>query len=130
MIELALFLVPFVVEAQNPSIDLSIDATALLHDVSGKWRQVEIVRNPLGSVPRLFATQPVEGQTLPSAYYLRDDVQYFPAGPEFERANRVQGGDGMNNRRERDPAPWWQEHFMSEKARSIERELGIAGADE
>jgi hypothetical protein len=22
------------------------------------------------------------GQTLPSAYYLRDDVQYFPAGPE------------------------------------------------
>jgi hypothetical protein len=25
----------------------------------------------------------VGGQTLPSAYYLRDDVQYFPAGPEF-----------------------------------------------
>jgi len=24
----------------------------------------------------------VGGQTLPSAYYLRDDVQYFPAGPE------------------------------------------------
>jgi hypothetical protein len=23
------------------------------------------------------------GQTLPSAYYLQDDVQYFPAGPEF-----------------------------------------------
>jgi hypothetical protein len=22
------------------------------------------------------------GQTLPSAYYLRDDVQYFPAGPQ------------------------------------------------
>ncbi len=22
------------------------------------------------------------GQTLPSAFYLRDDVQYFPAGPE------------------------------------------------
>lgn len=22
------------------------------------------------------------GQTLPSAYFLRDDVQYFPAGPE------------------------------------------------
>ncbi|HUG93652.1 MAG TPA: hypothetical protein VML55_22625, partial [Planctomycetaceae bacterium] len=25
----------------------------------------------------------VGGQTLPSAYYLYDDVQYFPAGPEF-----------------------------------------------
>ncbi len=24
------------------------------------------------------------GQTLPSAYYLKDDVQYFPAGPEFK----------------------------------------------
>lgn len=25
----------------------------------------------------------INGQTLPSAYYLQDDVQYFPAGPEF-----------------------------------------------
>ena len=24
----------------------------------------------------------VGGQTLPSAYYLQDDVQYYPAGPE------------------------------------------------
>ena len=23
------------------------------------------------------------GQTLPSPYYIEDDVQYFPAGPEF-----------------------------------------------
>ena len=23
------------------------------------------------------------GQTLPSPYYLKDDIQYFPAGPEF-----------------------------------------------
>ena len=29
------------------------------------------------------------GQTLPSAYYLRDDVQYFPAGPEFLLPNAV-----------------------------------------
>lgn len=26
----------------------------------------------------------INGQTLPSAYYLQDDVQYFPAGPEFK----------------------------------------------
>ena len=25
----------------------------------------------------------VGGQTLPSAYYMFDDVQYFPPGPEF-----------------------------------------------
>ena len=27
------------------------------------------------------------GQTLPSAYYLRDDVQFFPAGPETQLSN-------------------------------------------
>ena len=26
----------------------------------------------------------INGQTLPSAYYLQDDIQYFPAGPEFK----------------------------------------------
>ncbi len=26
----------------------------------------------------------LNGQTLPSAYYLEDDVQYFPSGPEFK----------------------------------------------
>lgn len=26
----------------------------------------------------------MNGQTLPSPYYLHDDVQYFPAGPEFK----------------------------------------------
>ena len=30
----------------------------------------------------------VGGQTLPSAYYLTDDVQYFPAGPEFQLSNQ------------------------------------------
>ena len=24
------------------------------------------------------------GQTLPSPYYMHDDVQYFPPGPEFQ----------------------------------------------
>jgi hypothetical protein len=26
----------------------------------------------------------VGGQTLPSPYYMQDDVQYFPPGPEFK----------------------------------------------
>lgn len=32
----------------------------------------------------------VGGQTLPSAYYLRDDLSYFPAGPEFKLSKQVQ----------------------------------------
>ncbi len=32
----------------------------------------------------------IGGQTLPSAHYLRDDVQYFPAGPEFKLSRTVQ----------------------------------------
>ena len=32
----------------------------------------------------------VGGQTLPSGYYLEDDVQFFPAGPEFKLSNQVQ----------------------------------------
>lgn len=31
----------------------------------------------------------VGGQTLPSAFYLQDDVQYFPAGPEFQLSNEA-----------------------------------------
>ena len=26
----------------------------------------------------------LNGQTLPSPYYLQDDIQYFPSGPEFK----------------------------------------------
>jgi hypothetical protein len=29
------------------------------------------------------------GQTLPSAFYLKDDMQYFPAGPEFKLSNEA-----------------------------------------
>ena len=31
----------------------------------------------------------IGGQTLPSPDYLSDDVQYFPAGPEFKLTNQV-----------------------------------------
>ncbi len=31
----------------------------------------------------------VGGQTLPSPYYMSDDVQYFPAGPEFLLSNEA-----------------------------------------
>ena len=32
----------------------------------------------------------IAGQTLPSAYYLRDDVQFYPAGPETKLINQIQ----------------------------------------
>ena len=32
----------------------------------------------------------IGGQTLPSATYLDDDVQYFPAGPEFKLSKQVE----------------------------------------
>lgn len=32
----------------------------------------------------------VGGQTLPSAYYLDDDVQYYPMGPEFRLSRQVE----------------------------------------
>ncbi|RLS68241.1 MAG: hypothetical protein DWI26_05025 [Planctomycetota bacterium] len=31
----------------------------------------------------------VAGQTLPSGYYLMDDIQYFPAGSENKLANET-----------------------------------------
>jgi len=31
----------------------------------------------------------VGGQTLPSPYYMSDDVQYFPPGPEFKLAREA-----------------------------------------
>ncbi|MGO8749486.1 MAG: hypothetical protein ACLQNE_26305 [Thermoguttaceae bacterium] len=31
----------------------------------------------------------VGGQTLPSAYYMSDDVQYYAPGPEFKLSNEA-----------------------------------------
>ena len=39
------------------------------------------------------------GQTLPSAYYLRDDVQYHPAGPEFKLPNTVRALEDYRNQK-------------------------------
>jgi hypothetical protein len=31
----------------------------------------------------------IGGQTMPSPYYMSDDVQYFPPGPEFKLAREA-----------------------------------------
>ena len=41
----------------------------------------------LGCVGTTGCQVDVAGMTLPSPYYLSDDVQYFPAGPEFKLSN-------------------------------------------
>ncbi len=42
-----------------------------------------------GLAPSVGCQVSVAGQTLPSPYYLHDDVQYFPAGPENKIANET-----------------------------------------
>ena len=36
------------------------------------------------------------GQTLPSAYFLRDDIQYFPKGPEFKLSREAAAMKAFN----------------------------------
>ena len=38
----------------------------------------------------------VGGQTLPSPYYLKDDVQYFPPGPEFKLSREAAAQKAFN----------------------------------
>jgi hypothetical protein len=52
-----------------------------------RWLLGLCLASSLGSVGCLQTT--VGGQTLPSAYYLDDDVQFFPAGPETKLANQI-----------------------------------------
>jgi hypothetical protein len=43
----------------------------------------------------------IGGQTLPSPDYLNDDVQYFPAGPEFKLTNQVEAARRQSEERKR-----------------------------
>lgn len=64
---------------------------------STKWTQLALLFAGLltsvassGCIPFVGFQSTVGGQTLPSAFYLRDDVQFFPAGEEFLLPNQVQ----------------------------------------
>ena len=46
--------------------------------------KVGILAVAFGSLGLTGCQMDVGGQTLPSPFYLSDDVQYFPAGPEFK----------------------------------------------
>ena len=47
-----------------------------------------------------FPQTTIGGQTLPSAYYLEDDVQYFPSGPETKLSNQIRAIEKYNVERE------------------------------
>lgn len=46
-----------------------------------------------GVAPSVGCQVSVAGQTLPSPYYLEDDVQFFPAGPVNKLANEQAAND-------------------------------------
>ena len=54
-----------------------------------RWPQLGLLACGLLSTAAIGCQTTIGGQTLPSAYYLDDDVQYFPAGPEFMLSNQV-----------------------------------------
>lgn len=57
-----------------------------------RWRPLQWTLAGLGLMAAVGLTGcqvDVGGQTLPSAYYLEDDVQYFPPGPEFKLAREA-----------------------------------------
>jgi hypothetical protein len=43
----------------------------------------------LGSLAATGCQMDIAGQTLPSGYYLKDDVQYYAPGPEFKLAREA-----------------------------------------
>lgn len=57
-----------------------------------RWTQAAFLAGGLGflAVASTGCQTVVGGQTLPSAYYLYDDVQYFPHGPEFVLSKEVE----------------------------------------
>ena len=59
---------------------------------SKKWRPLQFLLACLAMAiaPWLTGCQvEVGGQVLPSAYYMQDDVQYYPPGPEFKLAREA-----------------------------------------
>jgi hypothetical protein len=62
---------------------------------SSKLRQLELL-GVLGLALMATGCQiDSNGQTLPSPYYLDDDVQYFPAGPEFKLTREAAAMENM-----------------------------------
>jgi hypothetical protein len=53
------------------------------------WKTLLFGLGALAAVNLTGCQVDIGGQTLPSPYYLQDDVQYFPTGPEFKLAQEA-----------------------------------------
>ncbi|MBN2578474.1 MAG: hypothetical protein JXB10_05735 [Pirellulales bacterium] len=60
-----------------------------LKELLHSWRTLALGVGMLVMISATGCQVDVGGQTLPSAYYLQDDVQYFPDGPEFPLAREA-----------------------------------------
>jgi len=54
-----------------------------------KWRRLLCAGSVLLSLGTTGCQMDIGGQTLPSPYYITDDIQYFPPGPEFKLTNEA-----------------------------------------
>lgn len=65
----------------------NVDTEAAMRDHHKPTGREKLLLLALGLCSAMAATGcqvDVNGQTLPSPYYLTDDIQYFPPGPEFK----------------------------------------------
>jgi hypothetical protein len=60
----------------------------MMNRSTNSWSKAAIVSLGLMASASVGCQANVAGQTLPSAYFLEDDVQYFPAGEETPLSNQ------------------------------------------
>lgn len=58
-------------------------------DASQRWAAVFLCGMSLVALGMTGCQSSIGGQTLPSPYYLYDDVQYFAPGSEFKLSNEA-----------------------------------------
>lgn len=58
----------------------------MIKNTSTRWLNATLCTLSLGlaAVASTGCQGTYGGQTLPSPYYIQDDIQYFPPGPEFK----------------------------------------------
>ena len=56
---------------------------------SQRWMSAVLCGMGLVALGMTGCQSSIGGQTLPSPYYLYDDVQYFAPGPEFKLSNEA-----------------------------------------
>jgi len=67
-----------------------MDCTKLMRRMTNRAARIGMLALIVVSLVGITGCQvDVGGQTLPSGYYMTDDVQYFPAGHEFILENEA-----------------------------------------